>query len=97
MIIVRIDQVVIDFDIFTSSIRVLLQIVVFMPFAIFLLILIIRVMSRRCVARFLRFVLRLKECIKLKSNVGACAEQQCKDQPIAKYRAMDQYTESYNK
>ena len=70
-----------------ANVRILLQIVVFTPFAIFLLFLIIRVLSRMCTALFKRCFLHLKAC--LKSNVGACAEQQGLNQPIANYGAMD--------
>ena len=69
-------------------IRVLLQIVILTPFAIFLLFLIIRVLSRLCTARFQRYFFHLKAC--LKSNVGACAKQEGLNQPVANYGAMVQ-------
>ena len=73
----------------SASVYVAIQMAILTPFAIFLLLLIIWVMSRLCNAQFQRLVLCFKSC--LKSNTGTCAEQQRLNQPIAIYGTMDEH------
>ena len=72
-----------------ASIQILMQMAVLTPFAIFLLLLIIRVTSQLCKAQFQKFFLHLKPSIK--SNTGTCSEQQRLNQPITIYGTMDEH------
>ena len=75
-----------------ASVNVVIQMAILTPFVIFLLLLIIRVMSRLCKTRFQMLVPQLKGC--LKSNTDTCTEQQRLNQPIAIYGTMDEHTKS---
>ena len=77
-----------------ASMQLLTQVAILTPFVIFLLSIIIRIMSPLCTARFQRFILHLKACLK-KSSTGTRTEQQRINPAIAIiYGTMDVCTES---